>query len=154
VVAPDGTKREVKALSKSAAETRGALAGEHTRQPGVYQIVVKGEGNDPSGGKVSGEAKARVIVYDEDVEMQSAAANPAFLEKLAGAGEGEARRVEELANFFAKLAEQPVDLGRERWELRPDWATRDRSPFLVVFLLVFSTLVSLEWGLRRKWGMV
>src|SRR5262249_53168220 len=150
----DGTKKALKDkdLRKGPQSTRGGFA--ETKQPGVYKLVVTGEGIDPSGGKVSGTASARVIVYDEDVEMLTAAANPAFLEKLAGAGEGEARRVEELASFFAKLAEQPVDLGREKWELRPDWATRDRSPFLVLFFLVFTALVSLEWGLRRKWGMV
>lgn len=161
VIAPDGTKKVVKGLRQGGGETRGAFG--ETREPGVYQVVVRGEGADPSGGKVSGEARARVIVYDHDKELQPdpsdstrnpAAADPKFLKAVADEGKGEARRVEELASFFARLAEQPEGAGVEAGELRPDWNTRERSPFLVAFFVAFVALVSLEWGLRRKWGMV
>ncbi|MFO0840982.1 MAG: hypothetical protein U0797_01105 [Gemmataceae bacterium] len=151
VVGPDGTRSPVP-LMRSPTQTRGVFGG--TKQPGVYRITVKGEGKDPSGGVVSGESSARVIVYDEDVEMARPAADPEFLKKLAAAGGGEALRVEQLADYLNRLAEQPLEHGQARMELRPDWRTTSRSPFLVWFFVTFCVVVSLEWGLRRRWGMV
>jgi hypothetical protein len=82
------------------------------------------------------------------------AADPEFLKKLATGGGGEALRVEQLPDYLSRLAEQPLDAGKPKLELRPDWRTTGRSGFLVAFFVLFSAVVSLEWGLRRYWGMV
>ncbi len=148
--APDGTKTRIP-LMRGAAATRGVVAA---AKAGVWKLTVKGEGKDPSGGAVSGESSARVIVYDEDLELSKPAADPEFLRKLATGGGGEALRVEQLPDFLNRLAEQPLDAGKPKMELRPDWRTTGRSGFLVWFFVLFSAVVSLEWGLRRYWGMV
>src|SRR5262249_27125363 len=103
VVTPDGTKSRVN-VARSVSENRGTFS---TQTPGVYRIHVKGEGKDPSGNVVAGEASARVIVYDEDTELTRPAADPEFLKKLTAASGGEALRVEQLPDFLNRLAERP-----------------------------------------------
>src|SRR5207247_2017465 len=132
-----------------ATQTRGVF--DATTKPGVYRVAVRGEGKDPSGAAVSGESSARVIVYDEDLELARPAADPEFMKKLAAAGGGEALRVEQLADHLSRLAEEPLERGQPKMELSPDWRTTSRSGFLVAFFVLFSAVVSLEWGLRRRW---
>ncbi len=152
VETPKGQKLRTPVV-RGATENRGTFTA--TQVPGVYRIVVRGEGKDSSGGVVSGETSARVIVYDEDLEMTRPAADPDFLARLAGAGGGgEALRVEQLPDFLNRLAEQPLERGKPRQVLRPDWQTRGRSPFLGVYFVVFCVVVGAEWALRRWWGLV
>jgi uncharacterized membrane protein len=151
VINPAGQKAKVRVV-KGATENRGMF--DQTQLPGIYKLVVKGKGKDPSGEVVSGESSSRVIVYDENVEMLRPAADPEFLRKLSAAGGGEALRVEQLADFLNRLAEQRADQGKPKLILRPDWRTTARSGFLVAFFIAFCGLVSAEWGLRRWWGMV
>ena len=113
-----------------------------------------GEAKDPSSGEViKGEASARFLVYEEDLEMTRRAADHEFLDKLAAAGGGQSRRVEELADFLNHLLQQPADTAGARLDLWPEWGTTRRSPFLVGFFVAFIALVSGEWLLRRRWGM-
>lgn len=151
VTAPDGTSSRVP-VSRRAGETRGTVTG--LTAPGVYRIRVRGEGKDPSGAGVSGEAAARVIVYDEDLELTRPAADPEFLAKVAAASGGEALRVEQFADFLQRLTERPLEQAAPKMELRPDWRTTARSPFLVGYFVAFTLVVCLEWGLRRRWGLV
>jgi uncharacterized membrane protein len=142
VVTPAGTKITVP-LSRGKDETRGLFQA--TQAPGVYKVVARSEGV---------EASARVIVYDEDVELSRPAADPAFLVKLAGAGGGDALKIGELNAYLARLAERPVTASETRRLTRPDWRTEERSGFLASFLAVFCVVMCLEWSLRRWWGMV
>jgi uncharacterized membrane protein len=151
VINPTGEKTKVNVV-KGRTENRGAFAA--TQLPGIYKIVVRGSGKDPSGEEVSGESSSRVIVYDENVEMLRPAADPEFLKKLSAAGGGEALQVEQFADFLNRLAEQRADAGKPKLLLRPDWRSTARSGFLVAFFVAFCMLVSAEWGLRRWWGMV
>jgi hypothetical protein len=43
---------------------------------------------------------------------------------------------------------------RPKLTLKPDWRTTARSPFLLLFFGLFVALLSGEWLLRRRWGMV
>lgn len=152
VVTPEGKKIDTPP-ARGETENRGSFTS--TQAAGVYRVVVRGEGKDPStGAPIEGEASARVIVYDENVEMSRPAADHDFLAKLAAAsGGGESRRIEELPDFLAKLAERPQERGRESMKRRPNWGTTERSPFLLAFFVAFCVVVSLEWGLRRWWGL-
>lgn len=150
VTAPDGTSSRVP-LNRGANETRGVFVA--TRQAGIYRIDVKGSGKEQSGAEISGTASARVIAFDEDLERSRVAADPDFLQKLSVAGGGEAHRVEALKDVLDRLAASPgaADLSRQRHA--PDWRTTGRSSFLMGFVLTFCTVVCIEWGLRRLWGM-
>jgi uncharacterized membrane protein len=152
VAGPDGARTPV-TVSRVQTEDRGTFT--RTDVPGEYVLTVKGSAKDPSTGEeVSGEATARFIVYDEDVELVRRAADHDFLRKLATAGGGQFHRAEELNTYLRQLENQPLSRARPRLDLRPDWKTETRSPFLVVFFLVFVAVISGEWLLRRRWGMV
>jgi uncharacterized membrane protein len=151
VLSPEGAKSPV-AVAQGPAGVRGVF--KDTGQPGVYEVVVQGEGQDPDGKAVAGKASARVTVYDQDLEMLRPAADEEFLKKLANAGGGEFHRVGDLKGWLERLAEQPEDPGRVKVERRPDWRSTARSPFLMLFFLAFVVVVSLEWFLRRRWGLV
>ena len=81
VAGPDGVKTPVP-TARTAADDRGTFV--KTDVAGEYRITVQGEAKDPSSGEVvNGEASARFIVYDEDIEMTRRAADHDFLKKLA-----------------------------------------------------------------------
>jgi uncharacterized membrane protein len=152
VVAPDGTRHAV-ATARGTGDDRGTFT--RTDTPGEYRLIVKGEGKDPSTGeKVSGEASARFLVYDDDLELMRRAADHDFLKKLATAGGGQFHLAEELPRFLQQLQNQPLANARAKAEVWPNWRTTTRSPFLPVFFVLFVALLSVEWFLRRRWGMV
>jgi uncharacterized membrane protein len=137
-----------------------------TDVPGEYRIVVQGRGKDYDGSAAGGEATARFLVYQDEVEMARQAADHEFLAKLANAGGGKAYRAEELTQFLQDLRTMPLPQSRPRAKLWPDWrrgpaspAARDQfaalagSGILTCFVL-FVTLVCVEWFLRRYWGLV
>jgi uncharacterized membrane protein len=152
VIGPGDARTEV-ATARSGSETRGVFV--KTDAPGEYRLIVHGEGKDPSGEIVSGEASARVIVYDDDLELTRRAADHDFLKKLATAGGGQFHRADagELADFLRKMLAQPTGQGKQRLELYPDWRTTNRSPFFVGLLVAFVVLLGAEWVLRRRWGL-
>ncbi len=152
VVGPDGVKTPVP-TARTAAEDRGAFV--KTDVAGEYRITVQGEAKDPSSGEVvNGETSARFIVYDEDIELSRRAADHDFLKKLAAAGGGDFHRVEELPAFLRRMQTENLARNKPKLTLRPDWRTSSRSAFFPLFFVMFVMLLSIEWLLRRRWGMV
>ncbi len=152
VVGPGGVKHAV-TTTRGTSDDRGTFA--KTDTPGEYRIVVHGEGKDPSTGeKISGEASAWFLVYDDDLELMRRAADHDFLKKLATAGGGQLHLAEELPRFLQQLQNQPHTLARAKVDLRPDWRTTGRSTFLPAFFALFVALLAGEWCLRRRWGLV
>lgn len=152
VVGPDGVKTPVP-TARTASDDRGTFV--KTDVPGEYLISVHGKAKDPSSGEViDGEASAHFIVYDEDIEMMRRAADHDFLKKLATAGGGDFHRVEELPAFLRRMQSENLARHKPKLLLRPDWRTTGRSSFLMIFFVLFVMTLSLEWLLRRRWGMV
>jgi uncharacterized membrane protein len=152
VVGPDGVKTPVP-TARTANDDRGTFV--KTDVPGEYLITVQGKAKDPSSGEViNGQASAHFIVYDEDVEMTRRAADHDFLKKLASASGGDFHRVEELPAFLRRMQSENLIRNKPKLLLRPDWRTTGRSSFLLVFFVLFVTTLSVEWLLRRRWGMV
>jgi uncharacterized membrane protein len=152
VAGPDGVKSPVP-TARTASDDRGTFV--KTDAPGEYLITVRGKAQDPSSGEaIDGEASAHFIVYDEDIEMTRRAADHDFLKKLASAGGGDFHRVEELPAFLRRMQSEGSARIKPKMLLRPDWRTTGRSSFLMIFFALFVTSLSLEWSLRRRWGMV
>ena len=99
-------------------------------------------------------ATVRFLVSQDNAEMARRAADHEFLRKLASTGGGRFHRADELARFLQELQTQPLPQGGPKAELWPDWRRNSLSGFLVGFFLVFVALLSLEWFLRRRWGLV
>ncbi|MHB1422257.1 MAG: glutamine amidotransferase [Gemmataceae bacterium] len=152
VAGPDNVKTPVP-TARTAADDRGTFI--KTDVPGEYLITVHGKATDPSSGEViDGEASAHFIVYDEDIEMTRRAADHDFLKKLASAGGGDFHRIEELPAFLRRMQSENLARNKPKLLLRPDWRTTGRSSFLMVFFVLFVSTLSVEWLLRRRWGMV
>jgi uncharacterized membrane protein len=152
VIGPGGEVPVQTARDKD--EERGAFW--KTDAPGEYRLVVEGKARDTDGQPVTGQASARFLVYQDDAEMTRRAADHEFLKRLAAAGGGRfhAGDETELARYLRELPSQPLAGWHPRASLWPDWRRSSLSAFPPAFLVVFVALVSLEWFLRRRWGMV
>ncbi len=125
------------------------------RLPGEYRIVALGSGKHPVTGKpVPGNSEARFLAYQDDAETSEKAANPDFLKDLATAGGGREYRPDGLKKFLEQLPSKPLPQPPPKPSKLPDWRTKDPSPFLLAFFLLFVQVLALEWFLRRRWGMV
>lgn len=130
---------------------------------GEYAVVVTSPMKDKDGKPVVGpdgkpqryRGTARFIAFpDVSDEMLNVASNHAFLEKVAGASNGKALRLEDLPGFLKELKSQPLETIKPKPRYLPDWRRNHSKGFLPAWLFVFATLLGLEWGLRRLWGMV
>jgi hypothetical protein len=91
--------------------------------------------------------------------MTRRAADHEFLRKLAAAGGGDFHRVEDLPRFLEKLQHDPLARAKPKMRRWPDWSDAQRdprapSPFRIGFFALFVGIVSGEWLLRRRWGLV
>jgi uncharacterized membrane protein len=125
-----------------------------TDKPGEYRIVVNGRGKDTDGASITGEASARVLIYQDDTETLRQAADHDFLTKLAAAGGGKFHRADELPRFLESLATQSPAAGRQKAVYWPDWRSAQTTGFLPALFVAFVAVLGFEWGLRRYWGMV
>ena len=150
VEGPNGESTPV-APTRDGGEDRGVY---RPAAAGEYTIRAHGAGKDSDGQEVSGEASARFLVYETDVEMAEWAADEKFLQKLADEGRGEFRRGAKLASFLEQLPAPPAAKTRPKVDLAPDWTSASWSPFFVLFFVLFTGLLAAEWLLRRRWGLV
>ncbi len=127
-----------------------------TDLPGEYQLVARGWYKDADGKETSGgdPATTRFLVYQDNTELLVRAANHDFLTKLASAGGGKFHKAEDLPLFLKELEKLPLPQAKSKADLWPDWRRHTLSGFLVWFFLMFVAFLSLEWFLRRHWGMV
>jgi uncharacterized membrane protein len=156
VVGPTGVRTPV-AMALSSSEAQGVFA--RTDAPGEYRVEVRAHARDPATREEVGNenkpepAVARFLVYDEDLEMARRAADHEFLRKLAAAGGGEFHRADELPEHLRRLLQDPLSRTKPKLVLRPDWRSTGPSPFLGWLFGIFVALLSVEWFLRRRWGM-
>jgi uncharacterized membrane protein len=125
-----------------------------TDTAGEYRIEVTGQGKEADGTPAGGTASARFLVYEDDAEMNQRAANHEFLKALAATGGGQFHVVADLEQFLTKLEKQPLPGSRAKATLVPDWRGSSSSGLLLIFFLLFVAVLTLEWFLRRRWGMV
>jgi hypothetical protein len=130
--------------------------------PGEYTVVVTAPVKDAAGKDVVGpdgkpqryRGTARFIAYpDVSDEMLRVAANPLYLDQLAGASGGKMLSLEDLPGFLRDLKANKGDALKPKPKYLPDWRRNHSKGFLPVWLVVFVGLLGAEWGLRRMWGM-
>lgn len=154
---PDGKVLDVPTAPRPEGE-RGAFEAKGPdgayRTPGVYRIEAVGEGKSPDGEDIRGTGTARFVIEDDEVEKSRQAADHVFLKKLATSGGGEYHQAGDLKRYLEQLQGRQAPREQLNTKSWPTWRTNDPSPFFVLFFLLFVALVSVEWVLRRKWGMV
>jgi uncharacterized membrane protein len=137
----------------------GATVRFDVKNVGEYTIVAWGEGKDPTGEAIAGDAKARYMVYpDISDEMLQPAARPDFLLLLENTANGTAldavRRADRLPAFLEELKANPPKQSSPKPKPYPEWRRDKQTWFLPILLLIFVAILGSEWGLRRYWGLV
>lgn len=152
VINPKGVEEPVTVLKEGAGQ-RGTFW--KTEHPGEYKVMVKGTATDTDGKtEISDETTVRFMAYQEVAELSRQAADHDFMARLANAGGGKAQRLEDIRQFLLDVLNQPLPTQRPKLQLYPDWRGSDLSPILPFIILLFVMLLSLEWFLRRRWGLV
>jgi uncharacterized membrane protein len=143
VILPDGKHRPVH-LTRGSEEMSGLVA--ETQQAGDYTIVIRAS----RAGEDLGTAKARFLIYEQDLELDNAAADPTLLASLAKMSDQAGGRLlapEELPALIEQIKHQPLETEVEREVQETPW---DTWPFFALFVGV----LSVDWYLRKKWGLV
>jgi len=93
-------------------------------------------------------------VFDQDKEKSISAADPDQLRRLADQTSqwgGESVTPDEFSTLLDKILQNPPEMKieiPEKWRLGDTWQDG------LCFILLFVFLLGIEWGLRKKWGMV
>jgi len=140
VILPDGTKRPLSMIERDDTMT-AAIRG--VTMPGDYTVVVTAR----QGQTVLGDARARFLVRSEDLELDNASADIGLLESLATATDGRSLPPEDLPGLLNELAEKAETL-KIPHQHRIDYYDKGWLLMLIVLLL------SVEWYLRKSWGLV
>ncbi len=144
VVLPDGTTRPLNVV-RQGDHVVGTFDG--AQAAGDYAITVSA--SSPQGAAL-GDARSRFLVFEQDLELDNAAADPTLLASLSamtGQAGGESLAPEELPQLLRKIQERPLEMDVETQVKLTPW---DTWPFFLLFLGV----ISFEWYLRKKWGLV
>jgi len=140
VLLPDGSRRPL-SLVRQGEQMAGSLR--ETQAPGDYTIEVTATQQ----GQALGTARARFVVFQQDLELDNASADPTTLESLAAMTGGQAMAPEQLSELVEKLAQETEQLEIQQETKKTFW---DTWPFF--FAMV--TLLGAEWYLRKRWGFV
>lgn len=139
-VLPDGTRRPL-TLVRQADQMEGSFR--ETLAAGDYAIEVKATHDEMP----LGDARARFLVFQQDLELDNAAADAASLESLAAMTGGESLAPEQLSELIERLAQNTESLELEQETKEPFW---DTWPFFLILV----GLLGVEWYLRKRWGLV
>jgi hypothetical protein len=137
---PDGSRRPVSLIRQentlcgSFRDTQ--TAGDYTLQVSVKHL-----------GQAVGTARARFMVYAQDLELDNAAADTELMASLAAMTLGQRLAPEQLPELLRRLAKATNSLLVEHETKKTFW---DSWPF---FLLLVAIL-GVEWYLRKRWGLV
>lgn len=140
VLLPDGSKLPLRAARQGetvVASLRELLA------PGDYAVEV----DVTHQGRPVGSARARFLVYQQDLELDNAAADAALLDSLAAMTGGELVAPEQLPRLVERIAGAADVLEVQQETKKTLW---DTWPMLLAIV----GALSVEWYLRKRWGLV
>ena len=119
-------------------------------EPGEYTVeVVAARGTERIG-----TARESFVIYDRDLELHDPSANPALMASLADLTQetgGRALAPEEFPGLLENLAD---NLGALDVKVHKTWQFPGSEKVGWPFFLLVVVLLSSEWVLRKKWGLV
>jgi hypothetical protein len=121
-----------------------------TQQTGIYRLTAEARDGD----SVVASRSAEFSVYAEDFELTNPAANPGLLDLLARTTErvgGKPIAPEQLGTLLDEIKASPP---RDEIETQSTWRLGDQSGDAWTLYLLLVALLSGEWYLRKRWGLV
>jgi uncharacterized membrane protein len=140
VVLPDGARRPV-SLVRQDEQMAGSLRD--TKAAGDYAIEVTATQKD----QPLGSARARFLVFHQDLELDSAAADAPTMQALAAMTGGQSLAPEQLPDLIKRLTDETQYLDVRQETKKTFWDTWS-------LFLTLVTLLGVEWYLRKRWGLV
>ena len=140
VVMPDGTRQPLSLVREN---ERMSGSFRDTRTAGDYSIEITATRQ----GQPLGAARARFLVFRQDLELDNASADAAMLENIAQIGGGKSLAPEQLPELVRRLTEETEHLEVRQETKKTFWDTW-------AFFLTVVGLLGLEWYLRKRWGLV
>ena len=137
-------------VNQSNAKNKTDLEKGIVQEAGLYRLKVRGKRGD----EMIGETVEEFIVFDRDKEKAVPEPNPAQMTRLASQTEefgGRTLAPDQLAELLDDIIANPPETKIEiptRWKLGESFADA------TAFLLLFVGLLTVEWALRKKWGLV
>ncbi len=146
LVNPDGERSPISILAGGQSHVDRKLV----EKPGIYRIEVAATRNNES----LGEAAAEFVVFDNDKETANPAADTEHLNRLSERTSQYGGRMIDPSEVPAAL-EEIVKLAPKleidvpiKWQLGDTWYDS------LVYVFLFASLLTLEWWMRKKWGLV
>lgn len=142
---PDGQPHTLR-ISPSGEQWSGVTT---VKEPGDYAIDIVATRN----GQTLGKSRAEFLVFDQDAELSNSAADHEHLARLAAITKEFGGRVvppEELGTLLTEIANRPPEMETRQQK----WRLGDSPLTAWTWLIAFSSLLGVEWWLRKKWGLV
>ena len=149
LVAPDGTETEIEVLPNGE-NWSAEIAKQLMPDAGFYRIAVEARTPD----KELGSTETEFVVFDNDREKAVTSAAPRELDLLARQTEEWGGRTVLPDEFGALLDEIAEKAPANSIEIPRRWRLGDTWQDALGFVLAFVFILTLEWVLRKKWGMV
>lgn len=136
-------------LGRQGDEHAGSI--EKVTLPGRYTLKVSAT---DAAGQPLGEVTAHFDVMDQDVEFANPAADPDQMARLANLTRDSGGRPlapEQLAPLLEEIRDHPPELVEEvltKWQVADTWWDA------WAILLALAALLTAEWFLRKRWGLV
>lgn len=143
---PDGKTQPIPLTSKDG-NYEGTIPKMTTTGDHVILFTAK------RGEKVIGSARARFTVFDQDLELGNPSANPSFLQQLSRITEKHGGRLVASEDLPALLTELEKAPPKNEVEVRSKWQLADTPLDAWSYFLVVIAFLSVEWYLRKLWGM-
>jgi hypothetical protein len=140
MVLPDGNRRPI-SLVKQEDHLTGSFRD--SQMAGDYSIEVKVSQK----GQDYGSTRSRFTVFQQDLELDNASADAETMKSLAAMTGGQSLAPEQLPELIKQLTEQTSQFEIQQETKTTFW---DTWPFFL-FLV---TLLTIEWYLRKRWGLV